>query len=67
VAKSIRTLGKEARVFGSSEEIASVLAAEAEAGDLLLVMSNGSFDGLCEKLIKKLGDEVRVPSEATSR
>ncbi|HEX3543712.1 MAG TPA: UDP-N-acetylmuramate:L-alanyl-gamma-D-glutamyl-meso-diaminopimelate ligase [Candidatus Acidoferrum sp.] len=67
VAKMIRTLGKEARVFGSSDEIASVLAAEAEPGDLLLVMSNGSFDGLCDKLIKKLGEELRVPSEATSR
>jgi hypothetical protein len=43
-----------------------VLAGEAEPGDLLLVMSNGSFDGLCEKLIKKLGEEVRVPSEATA-
>jgi UDP-N-acetylmuramate-alanine ligase len=43
------------------------LAAEAEPGDLLLVMSNGSFDGLCEKLIKKLGEEVGVPSGATSR
>ncbi|MEQ1473356.1 MAG: UDP-N-acetylmuramate:L-alanyl-gamma-D-glutamyl-meso-diaminopimelate ligase, partial [Candidatus Acidiferrum sp.] len=56
VAKSVRSLGKDARVFGSSEEIAGTLAAESEAGDLLLVMSNGSFDGLCEKLIKKLGD-----------
>jgi UDP-N-acetylmuramate-alanine ligase len=67
VAKSIRSLGKDARVFGSSDEIAAVLAAESEPGDLLLVMSNGSFDDLCEKLIKKLGDEIRVPSEATSR
>jgi len=67
VAQSIRSLGKEARVFNSSDEIAGMLAAEAEPGDLLLVMSNGSFDGLCEKLIKKLGEEVRVPSEATSR
>jgi UDP-N-acetylmuramate: L-alanyl-gamma-D-glutamyl-meso-diaminopimelate ligase len=67
VAQSIRSLGKEARVFGSGDEIASVLAAEAEPGDLLLVMSNGSFDGLCEKLTKKLGEDVRVPSGATSR
>src|ERR1700693_1135258 len=66
-AQSIRSLGKEARVFGSSDEIAGVLAAEAEPGDLLLVMSNGSFDGLCEKLTKKLGEEARVPSGATSR
>jgi len=67
VAQSIRSLGKEARVFSSSDEIAGVLAAESEPGDLLLVMSNGSFDGLCEKLIKKLGEEVGLPSEATSR
>src|ERR1700693_1064204 len=53
-AKSIRSLGKDARVFGSSDEIAAVLAAESEPGDLLLVMSNGSFDGLCAKLIKEL-------------
>lgn len=67
VAKSVRALNKEARVFNSSDEIATVLAAESEPGDLLLVMSNGSFDGLCDKLIKKLGDEVHVPSGTTRR
>jgi UDP-N-acetylmuramate: L-alanyl-gamma-D-glutamyl-meso-diaminopimelate ligase len=67
VAQSVRALNKEARVFNSSDEIAAVLAAESEQGDLLLVMSNGSFDGLCDKLIKKLGDEVHVPSGATRR
>jgi UDP-N-acetylmuramate: L-alanyl-gamma-D-glutamyl-meso-diaminopimelate ligase len=67
VAKSVRALGKEARVFGSSDEIAGALAAESKPGDLLLVMSNGSFDGLCDKLMEKLGGAVRVPSEATSR
>jgi UDP-N-acetylmuramate: L-alanyl-gamma-D-glutamyl-meso-diaminopimelate ligase len=67
VAQSVRALNKEARVFNSSDEIAAVLAAESEPGDLLLVMSNGSFDGLCDKLIKKLGDEVHVPSGTTRR
>jgi UDP-N-acetylmuramate: L-alanyl-gamma-D-glutamyl-meso-diaminopimelate ligase len=67
VAQSVRALNKEARVFNSSDEIAAVLTAESEPGDLLLVMSNGSFDGLCDKLIKKLGDEVHVPSGATNR
>ncbi|MDP9338724.1 MAG: UDP-N-acetylmuramate:L-alanyl-gamma-D-glutamyl-meso-diaminopimelate ligase [Acidobacteriota bacterium] len=67
VAKSVCALGKDARVFGSSQEIADALAAECETGDILLVMSNGSFDGLCDKLIKKLGEEVGVPSEAASR
>jgi UDP-N-acetylmuramate: L-alanyl-gamma-D-glutamyl-meso-diaminopimelate ligase len=67
VAESVRALGKEARVFPSSEAIAEHLAAEARAGDLLLIMSNGSFDGLCEKLLKKLGEADRVPSEAKTR
>jgi hypothetical protein len=33
----------------------------------LLIMSNGSFDGLCEKLLKKLGTAAQVPSEAKAR
>jgi len=65
VAQSVRELGKEARAFEGAEAIAEYLASEAKAGDLLLVMSNGSFDGLCDKLLKKLGSEV--PSGAISR
>jgi UDP-N-acetylmuramate: L-alanyl-gamma-D-glutamyl-meso-diaminopimelate ligase len=67
VAQSIRALGKDARVLAGSDEIAQTISAEAESGDVLLVMSNGSFDGLCEKLMKKLGSEVSVTSEATVR
>ncbi len=54
VAASVRKLGKEARVLPGADSIADLLASEAKPGDLLLVMSNGSFDGLCEKLLKKL-------------
>ena len=60
VAKSVRALGKDARVLSSSQEIADTLAAESQPGDLLFVMSNGSFDGLCDKLIKKLGGGPRA-------
>src|SRR5260370_21109536 len=55
VAASVRALGKDARVFPSSDSIAEHLVAQAQAGDLLLIMSNGSFYGLCEKLLKQLG------------
>jgi UDP-N-acetylmuramate: L-alanyl-gamma-D-glutamyl-meso-diaminopimelate ligase len=65
VAQSVRLLGKDARAFEGADAIADYLAGEAKAGDLLLVMSNGSFDGLCDKLLKKIGSEVS--SEATSR
>ncbi|MGB6685451.1 MAG: UDP-N-acetylmuramate:L-alanyl-gamma-D-glutamyl-meso-diaminopimelate ligase [Candidatus Acidiferrum sp.] len=67
VAESVRALGKSARVFPSADAIAEQLATEAEAGDLLLVMSNGSFDGLCEKLLSKLGQPVQVSSEGNLR
>lgn len=67
VAESVRALGRSARVFPGADAIAEQLATEAEAGDLLLVMSNGSFDGLCEKLLAKLGHPVQVSSEANTR
>jgi UDP-N-acetylmuramate: L-alanyl-gamma-D-glutamyl-meso-diaminopimelate ligase len=67
VAARVRMLGKSAQVFAGAEAIAEYLAGEARAGDLLLVMSNGSFDGLCDKLLKKLGHEVTIPSEANLR
>jgi UDP-N-acetylmuramate: L-alanyl-gamma-D-glutamyl-meso-diaminopimelate ligase len=65
VAQKVRELGRDARAFDGADSIAEYLGNAAKAGDLLLVMSNGSFDGLCDKLLKKLGTEV--PSEATSR
>jgi UDP-N-acetylmuramate: L-alanyl-gamma-D-glutamyl-meso-diaminopimelate ligase len=67
VAESVRELGKNARVFSSADAIADRLSSEAETGDVLLVMSNGSFDGLCEKLLAKLAQPVHVSSEANIR
>ena len=67
VAASIRSMGKDARVLSSSEAIAEHLAEEARAGDVLLIMSNGSFDGLCEKLLKKLGTAAQLADEAKTR
>jgi UDP-N-acetylmuramate: L-alanyl-gamma-D-glutamyl-meso-diaminopimelate ligase len=67
VAASVRALGKDAKVISSSDVIAEHLSVHARRGDLLLIMSNGSFDGLCEKLMKKLGAGVEEPSEVRSR
>jgi UDP-N-acetylmuramate: L-alanyl-gamma-D-glutamyl-meso-diaminopimelate ligase len=54
VAEAIRKHGREAKAFGSADEIAEHFASAAKAGDLVMVMSNGSFDGLCGKLLEKL-------------
>jgi len=67
VAESVRELGKSARAFPSADAIADQVSVEVEPGDVLLLMSNGSFDGLCEKLLAKLGQPLQVSSEANTR
>lgn len=54
VAAALRSRGKAALAFQSAPEIAEYLAGESRLGDLILVMSNGSFDGLCAKLLERL-------------
>jgi UDP-N-acetylmuramate: L-alanyl-gamma-D-glutamyl-meso-diaminopimelate ligase len=54
VLQTVRASGRRAEGFETAGEIAEFLAAESHPGDLVLVMSNGSFDGLCGKLIGKL-------------
>jgi UDP-N-acetylmuramate: L-alanyl-gamma-D-glutamyl-meso-diaminopimelate ligase len=67
VAESVRKLGRDAKAFEGAGKIADYLAAEAKPGDLLLIMSNGSFDGLCEKLLMKLAAAVPQPAGASRR
>ena len=54
VLQSIRAAGRKAEGFETADQIAEYLAQESRPGDLILVMSNGSFDGLCGKLLEKL-------------
>ena len=54
VAEDVRALGRPAQAFDSAEEIAEYLAAESRPGDVVMIMSNGSFDGLSAKLLEKL-------------
>jgi UDP-N-acetylmuramate: L-alanyl-gamma-D-glutamyl-meso-diaminopimelate ligase len=46
--------GRHARAPGSTAEIVHLVAAEAREGDLILVMSNGGFDGIHDKLLAGL-------------
>ena len=54
IAESLRAHGRAAKAFPSAAAIADYLAESANPGDLVMVMSNGSFDGLCSKLLEKL-------------
>jgi UDP-N-acetylmuramate: L-alanyl-gamma-D-glutamyl-meso-diaminopimelate ligase len=56
--RTLRSTGKTAEGFETADEIAEFLASETRPGDLVLVMSNGSFDGLCGKLLGRLQERV---------
>jgi UDP-N-acetylmuramate: L-alanyl-gamma-D-glutamyl-meso-diaminopimelate ligase len=56
VADAMRPLGSLATVQADPSRLIAMLAAEARPGDHLVLMSNGSFGGLHEKLLQGLRD-----------
>ncbi len=54
VVAEICRRGRRAQAFTSTAEIAAFLSDEVKPNDVVVVMSNGSFDGLCEKLLERL-------------
>ena len=64
VLARIRGAGRRAEGFASADAIADFLAAETRPGDIVLALSNGSFDGLCEKLLARLNAAVPARDQA---
>jgi UDP-N-acetylmuramate: L-alanyl-gamma-D-glutamyl-meso-diaminopimelate ligase len=58
VLARIRAAGRRAEGFASADAIADFLAAETKPGDIVMVLSNGSFDGLCEKVLARLNTVI---------
>ena len=54
IASAVQHRGREARACSSTAEIVTHLASHAVPGDLVLIMSNGGFDGLTAKLLDAL-------------
>jgi UDP-N-acetylmuramate: L-alanyl-gamma-D-glutamyl-meso-diaminopimelate ligase len=54
IATELQARGVEAESFTSADLIAQHLTRECEAGDVVLVMSNGDFGGLIPKLLGRL-------------
>jgi UDP-N-acetylmuramate: L-alanyl-gamma-D-glutamyl-meso-diaminopimelate ligase len=53
-AEALRPLGPRAAVFSNLDGLVARIAAESRAGDHVLVMSNGGFGGIHDKLLKAL-------------
>jgi UDP-N-acetylmuramate: L-alanyl-gamma-D-glutamyl-meso-diaminopimelate ligase len=54
---AIAELGKDARFVDTVDEIVRRLGAELREGDQVVILSNGGFGGIHEKLLRALGDD----------
>ncbi|MEW6350785.1 MAG: UDP-N-acetylmuramate:L-alanyl-gamma-D-glutamyl-meso-diaminopimelate ligase [Thermodesulfobacteriota bacterium] len=54
LAQDLRDQGKQARSFDDTDQVLAFLVETLRAGDLVVVMSNGSFDGLNGRLMESL-------------
>jgi UDP-N-acetylmuramate: L-alanyl-gamma-D-glutamyl-meso-diaminopimelate ligase len=59
-AEALAPLGKCARTFDNLDMLIQAVAAEARAGDHVLVMSNGGFGGIHDKLLIALQDQQQA-------
>ena len=60
-AAALAPLGAKARCDDDLTSLVEAVAAEARPGDKVLVMSNGGFGGVHEKLLARLGRPSAVP------
>ena len=54
LAHDLRDMGVPARAFADTDAIHDYLVQEVRAGDVVLIMSNGSFDNLGKRLLESL-------------
>ena len=54
VVRDLRHRGHHARLIPTADAIASTVATEARDGDLVVIMSNGGFDGVHDKILDAL-------------
>jgi UDP-N-acetylmuramate: L-alanyl-gamma-D-glutamyl-meso-diaminopimelate ligase len=55
LVSDLQKAGVKAEAFDSADTIVSALKSRAHTGDVILIMSNGGFDGIYGKLMKALG------------
>ena len=56
LVRDLRKNGQHARHIATVPEIVATIAAEARSGDLVVIMSNGGFDGIHDKLLQALAE-----------
>ena len=54
VVESLQALGTRAEDYSDIDLLANAVAAEAKSGDHILIMSNGGFGGVHQRILSKL-------------
>jgi UDP-N-acetylmuramate: L-alanyl-gamma-D-glutamyl-meso-diaminopimelate ligase len=54
LGEALAPLGQKARAFADLEQLISAIASAAQAGDQVVIMSNGGFGGIHKKLLDRL-------------
>jgi UDP-N-acetylmuramate: L-alanyl-gamma-D-glutamyl-meso-diaminopimelate ligase len=55
LVRDLTRAGRRARLIPTADAIVDVVAAEAREGDVIVIMSNGAFDGIHDKMLAALG------------
>ena len=63
LARAITSRGVAATAYPTVEALSEAVRGQAASGDTVVVLSCGSFDGLVERLLRKLGDAVRFATD----
>ena len=53
-SEALAPMGSKAKVFDNMDTLVTAIASEAKSGDQILVMSNGGFGGIHQKLLTQL-------------
>ena len=53
-SEALSPMGSKAKVFDNLDTLVTAIASEAKSGDQILVMSNGGFGGIHQKLLTQL-------------
>ena len=58
LVEDLKISGKQARYFPDTDEILKFLSPRLKSGDVVLIMSNGGFDRIHERLLEKLDSKI---------
>lgn len=62
VVNGLKQSGKEAALFANADAIVDAIVPELRTGDVVAILSNGGFDGIYEKLPRRLEQRIMVRS-----